>query len=447
MKVARNGERPIRETILLFFVLAIALSIRLVYLDQVPTNVMPDEADNMVDAYHILTGTGPDLIGLDWTQLPALNVHIMAFFLRFTGLTVVGMRMAVVVTSTLALLLFYLLARRIVEPVPALLSTLMFATSLWYLNFSRTAWSNVHVVLFELLAIYFLVRALDRQKWYLYILAGGGIALTLYGYYAGRATMVAVMAYLPIALYLHRGKLRSTLAGFALMLAVAFLLFQPQLELFLEDWEYTNRRVESVSIFHQKEPYLGETDPARLLALQTERMLRGFLLLDGSVFQTPRYTPSGSPPVDYATGMLYLAGLLIGLMMLRHTALWYLLLFVPLIITQVFSIYTPDSGRAIVVTPAIYLFVAVALQLIWRSLGNSRLKSIPIALAIAVAAFNIWWYFDWAVRPETAKARQPAVEYAEFERWQELQMERALKGEPGFTVHEWHKMRQTDLSR
>lgn len=429
------------ELLPLLGALAIALAARLVLLDRVPTNVMPDEADNMVDVYHILAGTGPGLIGLDWTQLPSLNVHLMALFVRLLGFSVVGMRMAAVITSTLALLPFYLLARRVVQPAPALLSTVLMATALWYLNFSRTAWSNVYVVLFGLLALYLLLEALERQRWHLYLLAGAGLALALYGYYAGRAVVAALLLYLPIALFLRRERWRSTLAGCALMLLVAILLFCPQWMKFQEDWEYTNRRVESVSIFHQKEPYLEETDPGRLLLLQTERTLRGFVLLEGDEFQTPRYTPMGSPPIDYATGSLYLAGLVLGLLVLPRTAIWYLLLFVPLFLTQVLSIRTPDTGRAIVVTPAIYLFAAVALQALWRTASSWRLQPVLVALTLAVAAFNLWWYFDWAVRPETAQARQPAVEYAEFERWQELQWERAQRGERGFTVTEWHRKR------
>ncbi len=430
------------EAIPLLLTMVAALAVRLVFLDQVPTNVMPDEADNMVDVYHILAGTGPGLIGLDWTQLPALNVHLMALLVRVFGLSVVGMRMAVVITSTLALLPFYLLARRVVEPIPALLSTLMFATSLWYLNFSRTAWSNVHVVLFGLLATYLLVEALDRRRWYLYCLAGAGLGLTLYGYYAGRALVAALLVYLPFGLLLiHREQRRNVLAGLALMLVVATLLFCPEWAKLLEDWGYSNRRVESVSIFHQQQPYLGEADPARLVLLQVDRTLRGFVLLDADEFHTPRYTPSDSPPVDYATGALYVAGLLLGLLQLPETLLWYLLLFVPLLLTQVLSVGTPDTGRAIVVVPAIYIFVAVTLQTGWRLASGRRLGLVAVAVALAISTFNLWWYFDWARSPETALARQPAVEYAEFERWQDLQLERARRGERGFTVTEWHEMR------
>ncbi|HZK66311.1 MAG TPA: hypothetical protein VFD42_02030, partial [Chloroflexota bacterium] len=192
----------------------------------------------------------------------------------------------------------------------------------------------------------------------------------------------------------------------------------------------------------QDPPYLGERDLARLVVLQAERTLRGFLLLDGSLFQTPRYTPAGSPPVDYVTGALFLGGLILGLRLFRASSLWYILFFLPLLATQLFSINTPDTARAIVVIPAIYAFVAVALDYLWR--GASRLRMswlVPVA-CVLIAAFNIWWYFDWSAAPATALARQPAVEYGEFDRWLAEQRGRAERGEPGFTVTEWHEIRK-----
>lgn len=439
--VAREGDAL--ELVGLLPIMAFALAVRLVWLDRIPTNVMPDEADNMSDVYHILAGTGPGLIGLDWTQLPALNVHLMALVVRIFGVSVVGMRMAAVLTSTLALVPFYFLARRVAKPGPSLLATLLFATSLWYLNFSRTAWSNVHVVLFGLLVIWLLLEALDRQKRYLYVLAGVALALTLYGYYAGRAVAVALLLYLPVGLLTDRQEWRSKLGGYLLMLAVAAALFLPQAGLMLANPQASNTRVDAVYIFNQAQPYLGVTDSVQLVLHQTERVVRGFLLLDGSVFNTPRYTPAGVPPVDYVTGVLYVAGLFLALAVFREVFLWYLVLAVSLFATQVLTIATPDTGRAIVVGPILYLFVAVTLD----SLGgllHRRLPQALLVLALVLSAYNLWWYFDWAQRPETAQARQPAVEYQEFERWQQLQIERALRGERGFTVTEWHLMRQQE---
>lgn len=441
----RWSDRPLSlpdELPALALVLAASLACRLIFLDRVPANVMPDEADNLRDVVWILAGKGPEFIGLDWTQLPALNAHLMAAFVRVFGLTVVGMRMVVVFTSTLALVPFYLLVRRISASGPALMATLMFSTSLWYLNFSRTAWPNIHVVLFGLLATWLVVEAAERGRWFLWGLAGVAASLLLYGYYAGRATFAALLLCMAVLVADSRGRRVAVATGAVGALVVALLLFFPMWQKLSENWEYSNTRMESVFIFHQDPPYLGERDPARLVVLQAERTLRGFLLLDGSLFQTPRYTPAGSPPVDYVTGALFLGGLILGLRLFRASSLWYILFFLPLLATQLFSINTPDTARAIVVVPAIYAFVAVALDYLWR--GASRLRMswlVPVA-CVLIAAFNIWWYFDWSAAPATALARQPAVEYGEFDRWLAEQRGRAERGEPGFTVTEWHEIRK-----
>lgn len=431
----------------LALVLAASLACRLIFLDRVPANVMPDEADNLRDVIWILAGKGPDFIGLDWTQLPALNAYLMAAFVRIFGLTVVGMRMVVVFTSTLALIPFYFLIRRISARGPALMATLMFSTSLWYLNFSRTAWPNVHVVLFGLLATWLVVEASERGLWILWGLAGVAASLLLYGYYAGRATFAALLLCMALLVAASRGRRVEVATGVVWALVIALLLFFPMWQELSENWEYANTRMESVSIFHQDPPYLGERDPVRLVALQAERTLRGFLLLDGSLFQTPRYTPAGSTPVDYATGALFLGGLILGLRLLRASFLWYILFFVPLLSTQLFSINTPDTARAIVVVPAVYSFVALSVDHLWRGSSRWRVGWLVPAACLLIAAFNLWWYFDWSAAPATALARQPAVEYEEFDRWLAEQQGRLERGEPGFTVTEWHEIRKPPSHR
>ena len=51
-------------------------------------------------------------------------------------------------------------------------------------------------------------------------------------------------------------------------------------------------------------------------------------------------------------------------------------------------------------------------------------------------------YFDWMEEPETAAARQPAIEVADFERWQTLQKIEAEAGRSGFNVSEWLEMKE-----
>src|SRR5207253_2569833 len=47
----------------------------------------------------------------------------------------------------------------------------------------------------------------------------------------------------------------------------------------------------------------------------------------------------------------------------------------------------------------------------------------------------------WMQLPELAKARQPAVEVADFPLWQELQSKEAIAGHAGFNVLQWQQRR------
>ena len=94
--------------------------------------------------------------------------------------------------------------------------------------------------------------------------------------------------------------------------------------------------------------------------------------------------------------------------------------------------------------PFFYLFAAVALHWLLELRPAQRwLVGSAVAVAVAVIAFlNVSGYFDWMERPETALARQPAVEVADFELWQERQKAEIEAGRGGFNVSEWLEMKE-----
>ena len=65
-----------------------------------------------------------------------------------------------------------------------------------------------------------------------------------------------------------------------------------------------------------------------------------------------------------------------------------------------------------------------------------------VAVLALIAYVNVSGYFDWMERPETAAARQPAVDAADFESWQLLQKAAAEAGQGGFNVGEWLEMKE-----
>src|SRR6266508_1958982 len=112
------------------------------------------------------------------------------------------------VISTLALIPFYLLLRRQFSIIASLSATVLLATDVWYLNFSRSGWNCIDICFYMLMAMLFLMWGCDAmtsannprwKKWAHFAAAGFFCALGLYGYPAGRAITLAVAAFFPIA--------------------------------------------------------------------------------------------------------------------------------------------------------------------------------------------------------------------------------------------------------
>lgn len=434
-----------REVLTVGVLLLVAFALRVAWLGTIPGNITADEADNLSTIFKAQVTGEPGFFGLDWKPQPAMSMYIFSGFMRVFGEDIFGMRMASALLSTLALLPFYLLARRVVQPAAALGGAALLATGLWYLNFSRSGWENVHTALYALVAAWALTVALERKQLRWFALAGVAAALGLYGYFAGRLIIVALLAYAPLALWWARGQRRPVLLGYGVLLAMTIMLFAPQVPAITEDRDLFNRRTDAVNVFDQPRPYLGETSDFGIIEAQTTRNLKGFFLFDGSVFTNGRYGPKGETLYDPVTSVLLLAGLLIGLVRWRQTALWWVLLAVLLLGTQIPSRGTPDGARAVIAAPFMYLFVTLTLDALIDLVRYRRRQLALAVVAVGVAllaTINVWHYVDWVRSPETIEARQPAVELSDYDLWRTTLREGYAEQGPSFHVREWKQMVQ-----
>ncbi|MDQ3707092.1 MAG: glycosyltransferase family 39 protein [Chloroflexota bacterium] len=428
-KTQRRFNR--RDLFVLALIVAGALVLRLVNLENFPDNFNPDEADNFQDVMQILYGAPIEngFFGFDWKPQPAFSVYMLSGFVSVLGTTVTAMRLPSAIISCLALVPFYLLLRRQFSTVAAALSTLLLAGNLWYLNFSRSAWENVHIAFYMLSAMLFLMLALDRVKagprqwrvWLYFAISGFFCALGLYGYFGGRAIVLAVAAYFPIALWFYRQQWRTLLAGFALTGAVATLLFMPQLLFILQKWEFFNYRSKTVFLLSSPE---FAANPLGTLWSQVSRNALGPWL--GSVNQTPRYTPLGEPQLDMVTGALVLNGIFFSLLLAKNrrrpeTWLWWVMLLVSWTLTQVLTVQTPDGARGVGWMPALFFFAACMIEglvvlvgvLPWRPLQGVAVAGLAIG-ALLVGYGNVTHYVEWQDSPDTRFYRQPSVETDRF---------------------------------
>ncbi len=437
------------ETAALIVITLFALALRLVSLTNIPPNLSADEADNLQVILQIMADNGPGFFGIDWTQAPAFNLYLDSWFVGVFGDSLIGLRMASVVLTTLSLPAFYFVARQYnLDKTAALGATLLLATCLWYLHFSRNGWYNVNVALYAILAILAATAAIRRGSLPLYAAAGVIAALGLYGHPSGRAITIALIAYLPIALVLHGENRRRLLIGYAIMLSTALLLFIPHINEVSDDWEGYNTRVAATYILNeQNRAQFGDKSAPQILAEQAWNNIRGFILLDPKtsyVGINARYIPGDHGFLDRFTGVLLWVGMVVSILRWRQTLLLWVFFIVMLFPTQILSNATPDGARAIGTAPLFYLFVAMALHwLFGLNLGKRWwFRSTAAACLLAIALLNISGYFDWMRQAEAAQARQPAVEVVDFEAWRDLQKAEAQDGLPGFNVGQWLQMKQ-----
>ncbi len=442
-EAARSGLAD-PHVVALGAVLGFALLVRVIWLESLPPNVTADESENLRTVYQILAGRGPGLFGLDWTQLPALNTYVIAAFMTIGGFSISAMRLASVLLSVLALVPFYLLARRVSGPMAALIATLLLSANAWYLNFSRSGWENVWVALYALGALYCLELGLSRGRQRYFVAAGVFCALGLYGYFPGRLILPALLIYLPFALRWRSQPALKVLSGFGIMTAVALLLFVPQAITLLREGEVIGTRGEEVLVFTADTTAAGML---RAIMQKTAATLRAFLLLDPGVLVHPRYTPQGAAVLDPLTGIAYVAGLLLGIKRWRETLPWWILLGVCLFLPQIVTRGVVNGARAVPFAPALYLFVALALAEILRRPSLVPLRWALVLLVPLVVHSTLTGYFAWMKSPELAQAREPAVEIAEFADWQAQQRSEALAGRPGFNLDEWQARRPASSKR
>ncbi len=445
-----------RNILLLAALLVGALLLRLFALGSFPSNLMADEADNLVVIYEVLYGNRPGgIFGLDWKPNPILSLYATAPFVALFRDSALGLRLLSALTSVAALIPLYALYRRHLGGPAALLSLALLSTSVWYLNFSRSGWENVHVVLLTAVAFWLLAKALETGRWRYWAFAGVVASLGLYAYFAGRAILVALLVYAPVALWQHRKSLRRVAAGYALLGVVAVSLFLPQLPAIGRNPYQFNVRAERVSVLKAAETgYFGRQGTLDVLRYQLARNARFFFdgdVLAGDAYSPPeqllkdtrpRYSPFGEPLLDPFTAVLFAAGLVLSLWRSGRYAMWWAMLLVPWLLTQVLTINTPDAARGIGMLPAIYFFVALALDRAWTLLPQAT-KVLRPALIIAVAtaaAVTMLTYFSWAGSPEALSAREPAVPLERFEEWSELQVARARANQPLLPVTIWQQM-------
>jgi 4-amino-4-deoxy-L-arabinose transferase-like glycosyltransferase len=432
------------------------LATRLVSLGTLPDTLNPDEADNMQSALRILHGSPPDngFFGFDWYGEPAFTAYVFALFINLFGVSQFAARLPTALVSVASLGLFYLLLRRRVSVLAALLACVLFGTQLWYVHLSRMAWNNLHVTLFTLAAMLCLLNAMDardaRRRWTWFAICGVYGALTLYSYPAGRLVLPSLFAVLPVAILRDRVHWPRILSGYVLVGSIAVLLFVPQALYIAQHWDAFVLRTSNVSMLNKP---AFQAAPLNVLGSQLEANFLGLFI--GQFNNMPSHFPVGEAVLDPITGALAALGM-VGSHALRRsrkafdTWLWWAIFLLGWFFTEVITERTPDAARAVGWMPALYFFAAFSIDvgLRWAGRLSTSGRGLAFGLAsivtLAIGATNLEHYVTWIGLVDTRQARDPYISVAEFPAWSAAIIQDAERHGGGFNVGFWRSQHPID---
>lgn len=357
-----------QELLLLAGVIALAAFFRFWRFYAFPQGIWFDEGINATDAIYIID-RDHFVLWRDTVQgRPTLYLYLLAGSFKMFGYTMFALRIVPVAAGLAAVIAFYFLARTLIGVVPAIVSTALFAVSRWATTFSRISWEAALVPLFEILAVYFLIRALEARSKLFFALAGVSLAGGLYTYVAFRIVPVVLLMFLAYVAVSQWRLLWRNLPGIAIYAASFFVVVAPLAYFAITNQDRVLERTRNVNVFQEVDDR-GSWEPLRFNIEANIKMMN----VEGD--RNGRHNIHREPMLDEVTAALFVLGLAVSVWSLRDwrrggIGIWYVLMLVPAALT--ITIENPSGIRAIGALPPIFLLAGMAVATTYRAIAPMR---------------------------------------------------------------------------
>jgi hypothetical protein len=354
-----------------------------------------------------------------------LRAGTMAVF----GQSVWGIRGPSIVMGTLAVLLVYLLTRRLFDWPTAAVTALVLAFSFWALMYSRSGQRQVSVTVTTLLSFYFLWKAMpigDRQPvspMKFFALAGLCMGIGFYTYFASRGLPLILIAWMGYLLVWRRDLWSRYWRGLLVVVTIAIMLAMP-LAITLARQPQAEARVSEVA------------RPVREALAGDFSMLGRYTLITLSMFthdgdEEALYNIPHRPVFGLLGGTLFWCGVAISasraLGRARDPRYAFLLLWLGAGLTPgLLSVPAASLGHTILAQPVSMMMPALALTNIWnwlagqdvppaflkKHLSEGRGKATIEAAALTLTLIFIGWegirsvYDYWVIWPSLPTVRE-----------------------------------------
>jgi len=405
--IERNRKlgRPSEMTwILLILIFVIGAFMRLYQFDTLPFGIWYDEAANGLESFRLMNEPEFRIVYTDGVNSTVHYLALIVASFRLFGISVYAIR-AVSVVMGLGTIIAGFLAGRELFRNNAMALTLAFflAVSRWTVNFSRIGMYNIATPLFELLAIYFILRGLRRSSHGDLAMAGLSIGLGLCFYSAYQLFAAALILFFLILMLREWGFFQKAWTGLVVMAIVSLLTVGPVARFAYEKSDKFFSRVQKTSL-------LENTPPDQQVDALIRNTRKHFLMFNYWGDPNGRHNLPGEPMLDPFTGALAVLGLAFALWRIRYMRM--LLLPIWLCMTLLGGILSldfeaPQSLRAIGSLPVAYILAVLPLHALWQQWQHyiqdrepswrtsAHALTLPILILLAAVGYsNYHTYFE-----------------------------------------------------
>lgn len=423
MKISKQPFKFAKLDLVLFLIaLIVGLFLRLYKIDIIPYGTNHDGAWSAIWATELSLKPFPIQIYSQYGWLgEAMPRYIMAIFIKLFGPTIYSERIGMTIFTIFALPALYYLAKLLFNNhLLAFFSTFLLATSGWDITYAKSGWRTSALPFFEILTIYFLVKALKSRKTRSFLFTGIFLALTLNTYNASQFMPLTVFTVLGIYLITKKERFSEKIKNIAIAFFAFIIVVSPLAFYAVNHWANFTERNQSL--------FLGNR-------IKTGQSLTPLWENLTKISQMYNIHGGGDdffikePLLDFPTNYLFMLGLIIGILKIRQKKFAFLFFwFITALIPSFLG--TPNGSHAIGTLPIVYIFAGIALYEIYFELRKIKpllkiylpqLTVTFLLMAAFLTTFNLYLGPKrrelWGFYPETTivgnymKPRIPSTDF------------------------------------
>jgi len=390
-----------RWTLVVVLSILLVLVFRFADLDQVPGEMISDQAERLLAVNDIALGSKP-IYSFRNNGSEVLQYYLTEILLKLSNsnVTFFALKTVSVFSGLITVIYMYLLGKEIANKWVGLFSAIFLGIAYWPNVLARSSLGSVFVPLFMTIMLFYLLKGLRESKRNLFLLAGIAFGLGLMSY---RVFLIApLIIFLATGLYCSHEKSKDkrlqAIWGMLIIFLIGVIIYLPLLRVVLNNPEAYLFRIFS-RLAEWERPY-----PGNAWAIFAKNLWAGITMFFWSNGNQWVESVVRRPSLDFISGALFMVGIFLGIVQYirkRHWMdLFLVLSIIVLLLPSVLSIAFPEENPSlsqasgaivptfIIIGLTIYLFLTTIWDKLPKKIGSIVAVSFGLILILLSSLQN-----------------------------------------------------------